>query len=109
VQAGGFSGGRVRAADPGAFACLRYGTAINREAALGRAIDEHEYDPFQAPERVAQLERAPDAIRTDHRAIGVTGEVRLVKPGWPLVAQTSRRRQAVEGATGIFRPMPPTA
>jgi hypothetical protein len=42
------------------------------------------YEPGfeQAPERLARLERALDAVRADMRATGLTGEVRLVRPDW---------------------------
>jgi hypothetical protein len=36
----------------------------------------------RAPERFARLERALDAVRADMRATGLTGEVRLIRPGW---------------------------
>ena len=47
-------------------------------------LDACGYEPGfeQAPERFARLERALDAVRADMRATGLTGEVRLVRPGW---------------------------
>jgi hypothetical protein len=42
------------------------------------------YEPgFEvAPDRLARLERALDAVRADLRATGLTGELRLVRPDW---------------------------
>jgi hypothetical protein len=53
-------------------------------AAAAAFLDAYGYEPGfeQAPERFARLERALDAVRADMRATGLTGEVRLVRPGW---------------------------
>ena len=62
--------------------------ADDDEARLASAaaafLDACGYEPGfeQAPERFARLERALDAVRADMRATGLTGEVRLVRPGW---------------------------
>jgi hypothetical protein len=53
-------------------------------SAAAAFLDAYGYEPGfeQAPERFARLERALDAVRADMRATGLTGEVRLVRPGW---------------------------
>jgi hypothetical protein len=53
-------------------------------SAAAAFLDAYRYEPGfeQAPERFARLERALDAVRADMRATGLTGEVRLVRPGW---------------------------
>ena len=53
-------------------------------SAAAAFLDAYGYEPGfeQEPERFARLERALDAVRTDMRATGLTGEVRLVRPGW---------------------------
>ena len=47
-------------------------------------LDACGYEPGfgQAPERFARLERALDAVRSDMRATGLTGEIRLIRPDW---------------------------
>ena len=53
-------------------------------SAAAAFLDAYGYEPGfeQDPERFARLERALDAVRTDMRVTGLTGEVRLVRPGW---------------------------
>jgi len=53
-------------------------------SAAAAFLDFCGYEPGfeQAPERFARLVRALDAVRADMRATGLTGEVRLVRPGW---------------------------
>jgi len=52
-------------------------------SAAAAFLDAYGYQPGfeQEPERFARLERALDAVRADMRATGLTGEVRLVRPG----------------------------
>lgn len=63
-------------------------TADDDETRLASAaaafLAAYGYEPGfeQAPERFARLERALDAVRADMRATGLTGEVRLIRPGW---------------------------
>jgi hypothetical protein len=53
-------------------------------SAAAAFLDADGYEPGfeQAPERFARLERALDVVRADMQATGLTGEVRLVRPGW---------------------------
>jgi hypothetical protein len=53
-------------------------------SAAAAFLEASGYEPRfeQAPEWFARLERALDAVRADMRATGLTGEVRLVRPGW---------------------------
>lgn len=53
-------------------------------SAAAAFLGAYGYEPGfeQAPERFVRLERALDAVRADMRATGLTGEVRLVRPGW---------------------------
>ena len=55
-------------------------------SAAAAFLDAYGYEPGfeQDPERFARLERALDAVRADMRVTGLTGEVRLVRPGWTL-------------------------
>ena len=80
-------------------------------SAAAAFLDAYGYEPGfeQAPERFARLERALDAVRADMRATGLTGEVRLVRPGWTPATQSSRRGRATRGGRPEFSlPMPPT-
>jgi CheY-like chemotaxis protein len=63
------------------------------------------YEPgFTAdPERLARLERALDVVRTDLRASGLTGEVRLVRPTWyPSNAAVQTWAGDTGWTTGVF-------
>jgi GNAT superfamily N-acetyltransferase len=53
-------------------------------SAAAAFLDACGYEPGfeQAPERLARLARALNAVRADMRATGLTGEVRLVRPDW---------------------------
>lgn len=67
-----------------AEASLADGDEDRLASAAAAFLEAYGYEPGfeQAPERFARLERALDAVRADLRATGLTGEVRLVRPGW---------------------------
>jgi hypothetical protein len=67
-----------------AEASVADGDETRLASAAAAFLDAYGYEPGfeQAPERFVRLERALDAVRADMRATGLTGEVRLVRPGW---------------------------
>jgi hypothetical protein len=77
-----------------------------RLAAAARAfLDAYNYEPGfgQAPERLARLERALDAVRADMRATGLTGEIRLVWQDWaPANAVVQTWAGDCGWTTGVF-------
>ena len=80
-------------------------------SAAAAFLDAYGYEPGfeQDPERFARLERALDAVRADMRATGLTGEVRLVRPGWTPRNAVVETWAGDQGWTaGISPPMPPT-
>ena len=94
-----------------AEASVTDGDETRLASAAAAFLDAYGYEPGfeQAPERFARLGRALDAGRADMRATGLTGEVRLVRPGWAPATQSSRRGRATRGGRAEFpRPMPPT-
>jgi hypothetical protein len=67
-----------------AEASVADGDETRLASAAAAFLDAYGYEPGfeQAPGRFARLERALGAVRADMRATGLTGEVRLVRPGW---------------------------
>jgi hypothetical protein len=82
--------------------------ADNDEPRLASAtaafLDASGYEPgFEvAPERLARLERALDAVRADMRATGLTGEVRLGRPDWTTNAVVETWAGDTGWTGGIF-------
>jgi hypothetical protein len=67
-----------------AEASVADGDETRLASAAAAFLDAYGYEPGfdQAPARFVRLERALAAVRADMRATGLTGEVRLVRPGW---------------------------
>lgn len=67
-----------------AEASLAYGGEPRLASAATAFLDAIGYEPGfeQAPERLARLEQALDAVRADMGATGLTMEIRLIRPEW---------------------------
>jgi hypothetical protein len=67
-----------------AEASVADGDEARLASAAAAFLDAYGYEPGfdQAPERLARLERALDAVRADMQATGLTRQVRLVRPAW---------------------------
>ena len=81
------------------------GTDQERIAALARQVLAAAFEPgFDAePSRLAVLEEALEAVRSDMRATGLPGPVRLVVPSrsWPVHAHVEFRGGGYGSTTGI--------
>ena len=87
-----------------AEASVTDGDEARLTAAAAAFLDACGYEPGfeQAPERLARLERALDAVRADMRATGLTGEVRLVRPDWTSNAVVQTWAGDTGWTTGVF-------
>jgi hypothetical protein len=89
-----------------AEASVADGDETRLASAAAAFLDAYGYEPGfeQAPERFVRLERALDAVRADMRATGLTGEIRLVRPGWTPRNAVVETRAGDQGWSGGISP-----